>query len=293
MTSPELAFPAPKVVGFLQSLGFRLELQNDILWGTRQVARESVTVAFHYLASHEKTSLRMAASALTRAGRSAPAATLYVITEDPLPGSEVERFKDIDVTAASEVDYLNGALQSHRMSEEAINEAERYIPEREYVGQSLAPDGVSATDFLRKWISGPESGLLVVLAAGGYGKTCLAYQLARELAKRHLEDGTRPVPFLLPLHRHRHVRRFEELVLTHLQDSGILGFTSAAFGYLVNQHRIILVLDGFDELAETGGIRVARDTLRGLTSQLSPNANVLLTSRQAYFRHRGDLQSEF
>jgi hypothetical protein len=117
----------------------------------------------------------------------------------------------------------------------------------------------------------------------------LAHQLVRSLAQDHLREVKRPVPFLFPLHRHRHVRRFEELVLTHLQDRGIHGFTSAAFAFLIKAQRILPVLDGFDELAESGGIRVARETLRGLLGQIHPTSRVLLTSRQAYFRHKGDL----
>jgi len=289
VTPSEPDFAARKVLGFLQALGYGLELQAEILWGTRQVAGEDVTVAFHWLAGAEATQVRAAVSSLAKAGRSAPGAALYAIVEHPVSKDQVDRLTDIGVTVTNEVGYLNSALQSRRVCEDVIKEAERYIPEHEYVGQTFAPDSVSATDFLGRWVSEPDSGLLVVLAAGGYGKTCLANHLARELARKHLEDSKRPLPFLLPLHRHRYVRRFEELVLTHLQDSGILGFTSSAFAYLVNQHRIVLILDGFDELAETGGLRVARDTLRGLTSQLGSTAKALLTSRQAYFRHRGDL----
>lgn len=280
---------APLLTGFLEALGCNLETEESTLWARRVVAGEQVTAVFYILAGPGAGNLRDAAKSLSKAGRSEPGASLNLMSDRTLPNEEVERLTDFGITVLSQEGYLNAAIQADRIAQEGIEDAEKYIPEREYVDQTFAPDGVAAIDYLRRWMASDDSKLLVVLGQAGHGKTCLANQLTRRLAEDHLRDSTRPVPFLMPLHKHRHVRRFEELVLTNLQDRGIHGFTSAAFAYLARSRRILPVLDGFDELAETGGIRVARETLRGLVSQLDPSAKVLLTSRQAYFRHRGDL----
>ncbi len=278
------------LTGFLEALGFSLEIDGSTVWAKRTVAGEEVIAVFHILSGSDGDDLREAARHLSKAGRSEPGASLNLIYERRLPDKEVERLSDAGIKVLSQTEYLNSAIQADRVARESIEDAEKYIPEGEYVDQAFAPDGVGAIDYLRRWMTTPDdSGLLIVLGQAGHGKTCLANQLARGLARDHLREAARPAPFLMPLHRHRHVRRFEELVLTHLQDRGIHGFTSAAFSYLVRTHRILPVLDGFDELAETGGIKVARETLKGLLSQLDPSAKILLTSRQAYFRHRGDL----
>ena len=206
-----------------------------------------------------------------------------------LEQSDKEWCDDIGIAVTSEVGYLNLAIQSEMASKSTIASADAYIPEGEYVEQRLTPGNRPWSRYLTDWLATSDGGLLIVLGHAGYGKTCLAHQLGRKLAKEHLEEPLKPVPFVLPLHKHRYVRRFEELVLTHLQDRGILGFTSKAFAFLANNNRVVAILDGFDELAETGGIRVARETLKGLIEQLTSNAKVILTSREAYFRHRGDL----
>jgi len=112
------------------------------------------------------------------------------------------------------------------------------------------------------------------------------------LADAHLQDETAPLPFFIPLHRHRHVREFEEMVLTHLEHSGVVGLTSQAFAYLANLRVLVPIVDGFDELAETGGLKVARKTFASLCGQFESSARVLLTSRQSFFRHRRDIAAE-
>ncbi len=275
--------------GFLNSLGFVLEEDGPSLWARRVVAGEELKLCFCGARADQTDEVRQAIKLLSRAGRREIGVSTYLITASQLCSELRERAEDAGVTATSEFDYLNLAIQSQRTCTEAVVEAHAYIPEAEYVEQRIMPEDQQASQYLANWIDSPEGGLLIVLAHAGYGKTCLSYQLARRLARKHLGDPRTPVPFVMPLHRHRHVRRFEELVLTHLQDRGILGFTSKGFAFLANNKRLLPILDGFDELAETGGLRVARDTLKGLIEQLGDKAKVILTSRQAYFRHRGDL----
>lgn len=287
----DITFPAPNLVGFLDALACSLEQDGELLWARRHIAGEQVQVAFYPLRTTDGDAMSQAIRVLVRAGRSEPSAALNLIMIEgcALRDEDAKRFTEIDAKVASETDYLASTIQGHRVCDELIKEADDFIPEQRYVEQRMLPGNVRSADFLRDWMQSNDTGLLVVLGQAGHGKSCLANHLSRRLANDHLKDARNPVPFLLQLHRHRHVRRFDELVLTHLQDRGVHGFTSSAFAQLVNQGRVLPVLDGFDELAETGGLSVARETLRGLVDRINPSAKVLLTSRQAYFRHRGDL----
>lgn len=279
----------PLLREFLDSLGFVIEEDGSCLWARRVVAGEVLKLCFYPARGNEREEIRQAIKTLNKAGRTELGINTYLIYAGTLDREERERTQDLGITVTDEVGYLNLALQSQRTCTEAIAAANAYISEDEYVEQRIAPENQTGSQYLLNWTKSPEGGLLVVLGHAGYGKTCLSYQLGRKLARQHLKDPSAPVPFILPLHKHRHVRRFEELVLTHLQDLGLLGFTSRAFAFLANRRKVVPVLDGFDELAETGGLRVARETLKGLIEQLGDRAKVILTSRQAYFRHKGDL----
>ncbi len=279
----------PLLCGFLNSLGFSLEEDGPRLWARRIVAGEEVVLCFCPANARQGQGIREAIKALNKAGRTELGVKTYLITLGSLERSDQELCDDLNIPATTEVDYLSLATQSEKVCNSVIADSVRYIPEKEYVEQRMSPGNRPWSKYMTNWLSSSEGGLVVVLGHAGYGKTCLAHHLGRRLAKEHLRDSTQPVPFVLPLHKHRYVRRFEELVLTHLQDRGILGFTSKAFAFLANNKRIVPILDGFDELAETGGLRVARETLKGLIEQLADNAKVVLTSRQAYFRHKGDL----
>jgi hypothetical protein len=279
------------LLAFLDQLGCRIEVDGALVWARRMVAGEDVLAAFAAINSSDPEDLRRVRKELHKAGRREPGAKLHLITgaRCRLSHEQIDDLTDIDIKVDSEIGYLHSTVRSVDVCNLIISEAEAYIPEAAYVEQKLAPDGSAADAFLDDWLGAGDQGLVVVLGHAGHGKTCLANHLARKLARRHLEKAVQAVPFLLTLHRHRHVQHFDELVLTHLQDRGIHGLTSSAFAFLINVGCVVPILDGFDELAETGGLRVARETLRGLLSRIHPGAKVLVTSRQAYFRHQGDL----
>lgn len=275
--------------GFLDSLGFELEDEDSCLRARRVVAGEELKLCFCPAQAASEDEVRLAIRTLNKAARAELGLSTWLITREPLDSTRKQQAEDAGVNVETEVGYLNAAVQRERTCKDSIREAGAYIPEAEYVEQRIMPENQAASHYLMRWMNSPEGGLLVILGHAGYGKTCLSHELARRLAKSCLKEAASPVPFVLPLQKHRYVRRFEELVLTHLQDRGIHGFTSRAFAYLANHKRVLPILDGFDELAETGGLRVARETLKGLIEQLGDNAKVIVTSRQAYFRHRGDL----
>lgn len=281
--------PLPILRGFLTSLAFVLEDEDGCFWARRLVAGEELKLCFCPARGEHTQQVREAIKALNKAGRTELGVNTYLVGIGSVQKDLEHWARDLGIAVTTELGYLNLAIQSERTCTETVAEANRYIPEEEYVEPRIAPEDQPASQYLSNWISSPEAALLLVLGHAGYGKTCLSYQVGRRLAREHMRSPDLPVPFVLALHRHRHVRRFEELVLTHLQDRGILGFTSKAFAFLANHERLIPILDGFDELAETGGLRVARETLRGLIEQLGEHAKVIVTSRQAYFRHKGDL----
>lgn len=73
------------------------------------------------------------------------------------------------------------------------------------------------------------------------------------------------------------------MILTSLQKKGITDYTAGAFAELVQQKRIVLILDGFDELLEERP-EEARKNLRELIETLEGRGKVLVTARSTFFR---------
>lgn len=280
-----------KIAEFSRSLGCRVTSFDDYgLTTLRQVAGEKVTTHFIFPKSKTVKVLSSDISILRSLRKSNPSCYLRIITDYKIPKTIEKKLKEHEIQISNITNYFNDTLNDKFIVKKAIEDADKYIPKDNYVHQRVFGESIAATEFVvDDWLNKAETSLLVILAPTGQGKTCLAHVLVRMLAEKHKRNPKSPVPILMPLHKFPHVRKFDELVLTHLQDNEIFGFTSAAFAYLVNEKRVIPILDGFDELAEIGGPKVARTTLSSLCGRFTGKARAILTSREAFFRHRGDI----
>jgi hypothetical protein len=189
-------------------------------------------------------------------------------------------------------DFLDSTIQADRLAQEILadpeiaRELKFFIPQRVSETGSLLP--VNALDYLASWLQDRSERLLVVLAPAGYGKTLLTRVFAHRLAGAHLESSENPLPFLLPFGQFRRVAEFEGMILSAIQRKGITDFTAAAFAFLVQKQRCVLMLDGFDELLEERP-EEAQKNLRELIETLSGQGRVVVTARSTFFRTSTDV----
>lgn len=289
---------------FSKALGCEIESWGKGRAGlitVRRVAGEDIATYFRlpsnsgpFIPKEDKGALRSIKS-------QRPRVRLRIITQFSPREEDIVRLAEEGIQVTTLLGYFNQVLDSNILSSTTIGNADRYLPASQYIEQRIVDEADrKAIDYIDEWLTRTRIGekgegdtsLLVVLAPAGHGKTCLAHHLARQLARKHLEDSSQPIPFLMPLHLHRHVREFREFVLDYLEANQIHGITSPAFAYLVNIGRVVPILDGFDELAEMGGPRVARKTLQSLLREFSEDSHTVLTSRQSLFRHRGDIDAD-
>src|SRR5262249_23617642 len=128
------------------------------------------------------------------------------------------------------------------------------------------------------------SRLLLVRGDPGIGKTGFLRRLAYELAGRVEQDPTRPVPLLLELRDSPTSITLDGLLQLHLRM--LIGWhgNPEAMIYLLHAGRLILLLDGFDELALSP--EAVEDQLRLLTRPTEqpgtvPWANRMIVSCRA------------
>ncbi len=165
-----------------------------------------------------------------------------------------------------------------------------------FIPQNLSQGGqVLPTDarqfFSQEWLPDEDRRLLAVLGPAGYGKTVLSSALALNMAEAYItaEDGARPpFPYLIDFGQFRRLASFEAMILTSLEAKGITDYTSSAFAYLVTHRRVVLILDGFDELLEERPEEAQRN-LRELIETLGGLGKVLITARSTFFRTSDDV----
>ena len=149
-----------------------------------------------------------------------------------------------------------------------------------------------ATQYLTDWKnrSDAENRWIVITGEYGTGKTALTQILHYRWLNDYKKSPLLPIPFRIELRNFS--RQFDAKgLLHHFLDSNGLSHVSIDFAEkLVRTGRIILLLDGYDEMAQYFNSRERRQCLEALASLSAEGAKGLLTSRPNYFTQSEELQ---
>ena len=163
-----------------------------------------------------------------------------------------------------------------------------------YVDHTISIDSASVEprnvfDALEDWLSDGDWNQLTLLGDVGTGKSFVSRVIANKLAREFLARPLQaPLPILIDLRNADREFSLEGLILTHLSRSGLDRVSFATFEYALTNGQIVVIFDGFDEMAA----RVSRNTTQRNFHELSRcirgRAKVLLTCRTHYFKSRSD-----
>lgn len=125
--------------------------------------------------------------------------------------------------------------------------------------------------------------LTIIEAPAGFGKTCTSYEIIKKLT-----DKKSPLPFFTEFSRDRQARIFNHIFVREV-DRSFSAVKSDVVIEEVKNGRIVVVLDGFDELLHDksadsevqANFEEAEPMLETISELLTHNAKVILTSRRS------------
>jgi hypothetical protein len=177
--------------------------------------------------------------------------------------------------------YIKAVLDVGELADE-LNELEALYEEpffEDAVGRELA------TDWLASWRTSEnaEHRWLVIVGEYGTGKTTLTKILQRRWVEAYRSDPSLPLPFRIELRDFN--RQFDARgLLHHFLDQNQLGYVSIDFVFsLIKSGKLILLLDGYDEMAQFLSLRERRSCLTALAQLSGDGARGILTSRPNFF----------
>ncbi len=147
-----------------------------------------------------------------------------------------------------------------------------------------------ATEWLKNWKNNDtNSPWLVVLGEYGTGKTALTQKIQSDWIDAYRNDASEPIPLRIELRNFS--RQFDaRSLIHHFLDTSGLGHVPIDFIFhLIRNRRVILVLDGYDEMAQFLNARERRTCLAALADLASEGAKGILTSRPNYFTETEEL----
>src|ERR1039458_1170125 len=130
------------------------------------------------------------------------------------------------------------------------------------------------------FLADPDVNHLTILGDFGTGKSCCAM----ELTMRLLERGGPRVPLFFSLRDYQHEETLQSIVTKGMTEKyGIVNFNYPAFMRLLEEGRLLLIFDAFDELATLSERWATVTSLRRLNEAVRGRSKVILTCRTHYF----------
>lgn len=135
----------------------------------------------------------------------------------------------------------------------------------------------------------PGAGSLILIGDFGSGKSTILERVFYAMAKRRVSDPNSQFPILLRL---RGLRRFSDLwrfIEASLRDTQYISPPRSVFDHELEEGRLILLLDGFDEIYSGATAKDRADYLTFLSPLLKSKSPVILSSRPTFFESFNDL----
>ncbi|MGD9714732.1 MAG: hypothetical protein AB7V46_22125, partial [Thermomicrobiales bacterium] len=190
------------------------------------------------------------------------------------------------VLEASLFDAHSYAMRLDRdLSSDDRYDAKLYVEPLVGWGQTGEDRGAFAV--LEEWLDDGSWTQLTLLGDVGTGKSFFSRMVARKALEAYRRDPLEArLPVLIDLRNTDRLLSLEGLVITHFTNYGLGHVSFDVFKHMVESGRLVLILDGFDEMAARVGPGVTARNFQELTKCVRGRAKVLLTCRTHYFRSR-------
>lgn len=267
--------------------------QNSVYLATRTLlSRERILVGFAKSVRAKTVDIDVR-NALQTARQSQEVQAAYYISPLRLAAPFANQPRAPWLTSQTPSEFLHALDSSTTLAANVARDCEKNLASTSIGvrGKVIEPDVQSQLDpsvhegffaYVDRWIKddGPAS-FLVVMAPAGHGKTTLTLEVTRRLARRYErgDDGV-PVPMHVPFESVRRAIDFDALILKRFSE--LRAGTMGAFAELLRMRQAVLLVDGFDELADDAGLEVAENQIRSMRTLVQGGAKVLLAGRSIF-----------
>jgi WD40 repeat protein/3',5'-cyclic AMP phosphodiesterase CpdA len=178
--------------------------------------------------------------------------------------------------------------QTQRLEADKIYPPSLYVPQR--MGFAIGTETGRTEDALgqvTEWLASPDARFMLILGDFGTGKTFLLHELARRIGTS--DQGL--TPLLIELRALEKARTLDTLVAQHLAAAGMDRIDLAAFRYMLRQGRVVLLFDGFDELALRVTYTRAAEHFDTILQATGEDSKVIVTSRTQHFESESQVRT--
>jgi predicted NACHT family NTPase len=208
-----------------------------------------------------------------------------------------------DVDFSPYIEWLTQEVQSLGIDEDYIqlncSKPEIDVVTQAYLGTShYGVNEGGLEGYVDQWLEAPEKDHISVLGEFGTGKTWFTLHYAwRELQKyqvaRQKKMKRSRLPLVMPLRDYAKAVDVENVLAHFFFGKHGIRLNNAVFDRLNEMGKLLLIFDGFDEMADRTNKQVMADNFWQLAQVAVPGSKVILTSRKEHFPNDGDVRLMF
>lgn len=149
--------------------------------------------------------------------------------------------------------------------------------------------------YIEDWLSKDDKNHITLLGDYGTGKSSFLLYLTYILAKSFKDDPFNlPIPIFVSLKNYNRIKDIKGMILDVLKnDYNIIIHSPIYFQNLLEHGKIILLLDGFDEMESKSNKDIIIKNFDEITKLVTKKSKVILTSRTHYFKTHSQVNDIF
>jgi hypothetical protein len=159
--------------------------------------------------------------------------------------------------------------------------------------QTSGDPGVLLDNIIKNWLKDPSIQQMCLFGDFGTGKTTFLEYLHYTLSQKYLSDSSVRIPLLIPLRRYYEAVDHEEVIKQFFAQECGVSLHYSFFREFLEQGRILLLLDGFDEMGARSDPITRKANYLKLAPLADGAAKVLISCRPAYFLSLEETRSVF
>jgi len=174
-------------------------------------------------------------------------------------------------------------IRQYYVSSNAVDDQEQhYEPIEKFFDQWLDDQQSNLVGLVE---NNDQLGQVSILGDSGSGKTSFCLHLCYEVARQWQKNRVGRVPLYIPLSDYSPHRGLEDLITGILVDTYKLRNVNATkvLRYAVDKGYFLLIFDGFDEMASTGGESDVKRRFEEISKYAEKRGKVVLTCRTNFF----------
>lgn len=204
---------------------------------------------------------------------------LIVVSRKPIGSQASDYIKTMRSTSHQTLEELEESLLGIRQYVEGLA-ALRPTDDAEYIEGRFAGQDGAALARVEEWVASDSQNGLAILGSYGQGKSSLARRIAAHYAQAYLHDQTGRIPIRKTLGDVVHETRLEALFGAEFTaDFPLKGYQFKTFDHLNQSGRLLVILDGFDEMKHAMTASDFLTNFREFNRLLRGKSKVLLLGR--------------